>query len=102
MPDPEEVKERWPGSAWLLAFTCWVVATISTLGALFFSEIMKLPPCTLCWCQRTFMFPLVLVLPVGLFPFNAKAVRFTLPLAFAGSSTAVPCRASAWQSCGTW
>lgn len=71
-------------AAWLLVFGCWLVAALSTLGALFFSEVMELPPCVLCWYQRIFMFPLVLVLPIGLFPFDARVVRFTLPLAFAG------------------
>jgi len=71
-------------AAWLLVFACWLVATSATLGALFFSEVMELPPCTLCWYQRIFMFPLVLLLPMGLFPFDAKVVRFALPLALAG------------------
>jgi disulfide bond formation protein DsbB len=76
--------ERSSDSAWMLVFACWLVASLSTLGALFFSEVMKLPPCILCWYQRIFMFPLVLLLPVGLFPFEGKVVRFALPLAFAG------------------
>jgi len=71
-------------SAWLLVFGGWLVAALSTLGALFFSGVMELPPCTLCWYQRIFLFPLVLVLPVGLFPFDAKVVRYALPLALAG------------------
>ena len=76
--------ERSPDAAWLLVFGCWLIASISTLGALFFSEIMELPPCVLCWYQRIFMFPLVLLLPVGLFPFDARVVRYALPLALAG------------------
>jgi disulfide bond formation protein DsbB len=76
--------ERSPDAAWLLVFGCWVVASMSTLGALFFSEIMELPPCVLCWYQRIFMFPLVLLLPVGLFPFDARVVLYALPLALAG------------------
>ena len=39
--------ERAPESAWALVFGCWVVAGASTLGALFFSEVMELPPCVL-------------------------------------------------------
>jgi disulfide bond formation protein DsbB len=46
--------------------------------------VLELPPCVLCWYQRIFMFPLVLMLPFGLFPFDVKVVRFALPLAFAG------------------
>jgi disulfide bond formation protein DsbB len=68
----------------MLVFGCWVVASTSTLGALFFSEIMNLPPCVLCWYQRIFMFPLVLLLPIGLFPFDSKVMRYALPLALAG------------------
>ena len=83
------VTERSQDSAWLFVFGCWVVASMSTLGALFFSEIMELPPCVLCWYQRVFMFPLVLLLPVGLFPFDARVVRYALPLACAGWGVAL-------------
>lgn len=76
--------ERSPDSAWALVFGCWVIASASTLGALFFSEVMELPPCVLCWYQRIFMFPLVLLLPLGLFPFDRKIVRYALPLALGG------------------
>ena len=68
----------------MLVFGCWAIASVSTLGALFFSEIMELPPCVLCWYQRIFMFPLVLILPLGLFPYDAKVIRYALPLALVG------------------
>ena len=71
-------------TAWTLVFGCWLIASAATLGALFFSEIMELPPCVLCWYQRIFMFPLVLLLPVGLFPFDGGVVRYALPLAATG------------------
>jgi len=71
-------------AAWALVFACWLLATASTLSALFFSEVMELPPCVLCWYQRIFMFPLVLLLPLGLFPFDGRVVRYTLPLASGG------------------
>lgn len=61
-----------------------MVAAASTLGALFFSEVMQLAPCELCWWQRIFMFPLVLMLPLGLFPLDRRVVRYALPLALAG------------------
>lgn len=68
----------------MLVFACWVIASLSTLGALFFSEIMQLPPCVLCWYQRIFIFPLVLILPLGLFPFDGKVVRYALALTLTG------------------
>ena len=79
-----EATERLPDSAWILVFAAWLVAGASALGALFFSEVMELPPCVLCWYQRIFMFPLVLLLPIGLFPFDRKIVRYALPLASGG------------------
>ncbi len=38
--------------AWTLLFGAWLVASVATLGALFFGEVMQLPPCVLCWYQR--------------------------------------------------
>lgn len=76
-------------TAWTLIFVAWLVAAMSTLGALFLGEVMALPTCVLCWYQRIFMFPLVLILPIGLFPFDARVVRYALPLAMLGWLIAV-------------
>ena len=70
--------------AWMLVLVCWAAANASTLGALFFSEIMEPPPRAHCRYQRNFMVPLALILPFGLFPFDVKVVRFALPLALTG------------------
>lgn len=75
--------------AWAPAFLAWLIAAASVLGALFFSEVMKLAPCELCWWQRIFMFPLALILPFGLFPLDPRVVRYTLPLALVGWAFAV-------------
>ena len=88
MPDrrsPHAPRGRSDETAWLLVFGVWVIAALSTLGALFFSEVMQLPPCALCWYQRIFIFPLVLLLPVGLFPFDPRVVRYALPLVVVGT-----------------
>lgn len=69
---------------WALVFGAWLIAALGTLGALFMSEIMGFEPCVLCWWQRIFMFPLVLILALGLFPFDPKVVRYALPLALIG------------------
>lgn len=75
--------------AWTLVFGAWLVAATATLGALFFGEVMKVPTCSLCWYQRIFMFPLVLILPVGLFPYDPRIVRYGLPLAAIGWAIAL-------------
>jgi len=58
-------RTRDESTAWTLVFVAWLIASASALGALFFSEIMQLPPCSLCWYQRTLMFPLVLILIIA-------------------------------------
>ena len=78
------IKEKASNSDWVIVFICWLVASVSTLGSLFFSEIMELAPCALCWYQRVFMFPLVIILLVGLFPFDTNIIRYALPLAIIG------------------
>ena len=40
----------------------WLVAAVATAGSLYFSEVAHYRPCHLCWAQRVFMYPLVLVL----------------------------------------
>ena len=74
---------------WLLLLAAWLTATSASLGSLFFSEIMELPPCSLCWYQRVFMFPLVVVLSMGLLPFDRRVVRYALPLSALGVAVAV-------------
>lgn len=76
-------------STWTILFLCWLIASISALGSLFFSEVMKFAPCVLCWYQRICLFPLVLILSMGLFSFDKSVVRFSLPLALAGWFTAL-------------
>ncbi|HLG27768.1 disulfide oxidoreductase [Paenisporosarcina macmurdoensis] len=50
----------------------WVVSLTATMGSLFFSEIRGYEPCELCWIQRIFMYPLVLILGVAYVQKNAR------------------------------
>ena len=70
--------------AWSLVFGAWLLAAAATLGALFFGEVMRLPPCALCWYQRIVMFPLAIILPFALFPFSRGVVRAALALTVIG------------------
>jgi disulfide bond formation protein DsbB len=74
---------------WGLIFFCWLIASVATLGSLFFSEIMGFPPCVLCWYQRIFMYPLVVIFLIGLFPLDKKVIQYALPLAVIGWCFAV-------------
>jgi disulfide bond formation protein DsbB len=43
----------------------WIVAVVTTLGSLYYSEHAGFVPCELCWYQRIVMYPLVIVLGVA-------------------------------------
>ena len=74
--------------AWTPLFAAWLVAATSTLGALYFGEVVELPICVLCWYQRIFLFPLALILPFGLFPPDRRIIRSALALAVPGALVA--------------
>lgn len=52
-------------SEWL-EYSILIVSMVATAGSLFFSEVMKLPPCVLCWYQRIAMYPIVILTAVGI------------------------------------
>lgn len=42
------------------------VALMATLSSIFISEVLHQPPCVLCWYQRILMYPLVIIIGVGI------------------------------------
>ena len=73
----------------LLPYAAWITALVATAGSLFFSEVMDLPPCILCWYQRIAMYPLVLVIGVGIVMRDARWKYYALPLSLTGLAIAV-------------
>ncbi|MFN3809047.1 MAG: disulfide bond formation protein B [Roseateles asaccharophilus] len=69
---------------WLPLFAAWLLSLIATAGALFLGEVMGMTPCVLCWYQRIAMFPLVLVLGLGLLDSDPRSLRYAWPLAGGG------------------
>ena len=69
---------------WSLLLLAWVVALLSTMGALFLGEVMGRTPCNLCWFQRIFMFPLAVVLGIACYRSDFAVWRYALPLAALG------------------
>jgi disulfide bond formation protein DsbB len=60
------------------------LATIATAGSLYYSNILQYEPCRLCWFQRIFMYPLVLILGVGLLFDDDNVADYALPLTMIG------------------
>ena len=74
---------------WTLLFLCWLLVSVSATISIFFSSVLGYQPCVLCWYQRICLFPLILILPAGLFPtFDRSVIKYALPLSIAGGLTA--------------
>ena len=75
--------------SYAFAYTAWVLAMVATLASLFFGEVMKLPPCTLCWYQRICLFPLTVLVATGIVLRDKNLAYYTLPLVVVGLGLAL-------------
>lgn len=62
----------------------FLVSLIATVGSLYFGEVLKYPPCTLCWYQRICMYPLVIILGSALWNDESSFYKTALPLSTIG------------------
>ena len=65
-------------------YIAWIQAIAATAGSLIFSEVLGYAPCLLCWYQRIAMYPLVVIIAVGIILNDKKLVFYALPLSIAG------------------
>ena len=65
-------------------FLAFLISVVATFGSLFFSEIMNFIPCSLCWYQRIFMYPLVFLFLINLLFPDDKIFKYSFPLVFIG------------------
>lgn len=72
-----------------LPYLAWVIALAATVGSLFFSEVMGLPPCVLCWYQRIAMYPLVVVIGVGIATRDPRMKLYALPICLIGLAVSI-------------
>lgn len=67
-----------------LSYVAWGQSLLATLGSLFMSRVLLFPPCELCWYQRALMFPLVIVIAVGILRKDKNMPYYALPLSIGG------------------
>ena len=86
----------------------FLLTSSATLLSLFYSEIVQFVPCSLCWYQRIFMFPLVFIFGVAMYSRDRQIIKYIFPLIsvgfllalyqnffyYFGNSSALPCDAS--------
>lgn len=69
-------------------FFSFIVSVTATSGSLYLSEVAGFTPCILCWYQRIFMYPLVLILGTALVKKRKDVWQYVLPLCFVGIAIA--------------
>lgn len=83
---PDQDRNIWADSIALSSrYIALLAAWIATSGSLFFSEILNWTPCLLCWYQRILMYPLSLILAVGLLRRDTRLHWYVLPFSLLGA-----------------
>lgn len=65
-------------------YIAWITALIATLGSLYFQYVMSFPPCILCWYQRIAIYPLIVIIPIGIFKRDAVLPLYIMAVSFVG------------------
>lgn len=71
----------------------FILGFLSALGAfclsLFYSEIVGFPPCELCWIQRIFLYPQLVLFGMELYKRDRSIVDFSIVFATLGSLVSI-------------
>lgn len=65
-------------------YLSWLISAVAMAGSLYFSNVLLFPPCSLCWWQRIFMYPLTLLFMIAFIKRDTKSHHYTLPLIVCG------------------
>ncbi len=68
----------------MLTYFAWFISLGAIAGSLFFSQVLKFPPCVLCWYQRIFMYPLAIIIGVGILRKESRLYQYVLPMSLIG------------------
>ena len=72
-----------------IPYATFLIALAATLISLYFSEIMKLVPCVLCWYQRICMYSLIAISAVSIMRKDKAIADYVLPLSIVGLAIAI-------------
>jgi len=85
----------------LYYYLAWVQSIVALVGSLVMSEVWRFAPCTLCWYQRWLMYPLVLIIAVGIIKRSPQLPLIVLPFSITGLVVAVYHNLLYWGAVGT-
>ncbi len=66
-----------------------IVALVATLGSLTYSDVLGYEPCTLCWYQRIFMYPLVFLLGMAIWRNDRTFAPYAIMMSVVGGIIAL-------------
>lgn len=72
-----------------ILYIAWLQSIVATLGSLYYSEIRHYTPCILCWYQRILMYPLIIIIAVGILRKDKHLYQYVLPMSILGWSIAL-------------
>jgi len=67
----------------------FLVAIGAVFLSLFYSEIVGFPPCELCWVQRIFLYPQLILFGMELYKKDRSIIDFSIVFAILGSITSI-------------
>ncbi|MFZ2310131.1 MAG: disulfide bond formation protein B [Patescibacteria group bacterium] len=67
----------------------FIVALVATGGSLYYSQIAKFTPCELCWFQRIFIYPQVILLGMAWFKKEKYILDYSLVMIAVGTIISV-------------
>lgn len=65
-------------------YAAFAISLLASLISLSLSEIFHLPPCVLCWYQRSMMYAIPFILGIGIYYKDKFVDRYVWPLASIG------------------
>ena len=78
--------QRWRGS---LLYFAWATALVAVLGSLYFQYVLDFAPCVLCWYQRVALYPLVVIIPIGIIRKDFSVAIYSAVLSGVGGVAAL-------------
>ena len=71
-------------------------ALVASVGSLIYSNIIGFPPCDLCWWQRIFLYPQVLIAGIAMLKKDKSIIEYMLPMSLIGGVIALYQSAVQW------
>lgn len=73
----------------MIPYLIWTVALVGSAGSIFLSDVIGYPPCTLCWYQRVALYPLVVIVGIGIASADSSWKKYASALTVIGLIIAI-------------